>query len=61
MVKSWCLALLVKLKNVHCVLEFNQSQWLKVYVEVNKQKIIDAKKKRKWWQRWKRVVQVNEK
>ena len=55
----------LKPKNVHCVLEFNQLQWLKAYVEVNKQKIIDVKKKkekekRKWWQRWKSVVQVNE-
>ena len=41
------LRLWLKLKNVHCVLEFNQLQWLKPYVEVNKQKIIDVKKKKK--------------
>ena len=27
------------LKKIHCVLEFNQSQWLKLYVEFNTQKI----------------------
>ena len=33
----------LKLKKVNCILEFNQSQWLKPYVELNTQKTIDAK------------------
>ena len=32
----------LKLKKVHRVLEFNQSQWLKHYVEFNTQKRIEA-------------------
>ena len=32
------------LKKVHCVLEFNQSRWLKHHVEFNMQKTIEAEK-----------------
>ena len=32
----------LKLKTIHCVLEFHQSQWLKQYVEFNTQKRIEA-------------------
>ena len=41
------LRLRLKLKKVHGVLEFNQSQWLKLYVKFNTQKRIYAKKKKK--------------
>ena len=34
----------LKLKQIHHVLEFNQSQWLKPYVEFNTQKRIEAEK-----------------
>ena len=34
----------IKTKKIHCVLEFNQSQWLKPYIEFNTQKRIDAEK-----------------
>ena len=33
----------MRLKKIHQVLEFNQSQWLKQYVEFNSQKRIEAK------------------
>ena len=47
---------------MHYVLEFNQSQLLKHYVEFNAQKKQKSKKKsrKKWCQRWKRLVQINE-
>ena len=34
----------MKLKKLHCVLEFNQFQWLKQYVKFNTQKSIEAEK-----------------
>ena len=34
----------LKLKKIHCVLESNQSQWLKPYVKFNTQKRIKAEK-----------------
>ena len=34
----------LKLKKIHRVLEFNQSQWLKPYIEFNTQKRIGAEK-----------------
>ena len=34
----------IKLKKLHHVLEFNQSQWLKPYIEFNTQKSIKAEK-----------------
>ena len=36
----------LKLKNIYHVLEFNQSQWLKQYIEFNTQKRIGPEKKR---------------
>ena len=34
----------IEAKKIYCVLEFNQSQWLKQYVEFNTQKRIEAEK-----------------
>ena len=36
-------------KSKHCVVEYNQSQCLKAYVEFNTQKEIEAEKKKKKW------------
>ena len=32
----------IKTKKIHRLLEFNQSQWLKQYVEFNTQKVIEG-------------------
>ena len=39
-----CLRLGLKLKNIFCVLELNQSKWLKQYVEFEIQKRIEAER-----------------
>ena len=47
----------LKLKKMHCILEFNQSQWLKPYIEFNRLKRIEAEKA---LYKWRSVVQINE-
>ena len=39
-----CMKLGLKLKEIHGVLEFNQPQWIKLYIEFNTQKRIEAEK-----------------
>ena len=46
------LGLRLKLQKIHRMLEFNQSQWLKPYIELNTQRRIEAKKnKNKNWEK----------
>ena len=49
MVSLWKLATLletgIKNKIIHCVLELNQSQWIKQHLELNNQKQIDNESK----------------
>ena len=47
-----------KKQKKHHVLEFNQSQWLRPYIEFNTQERIKVEKK--WRQRWKNVVHIDE-
>ena len=47
----------LKLKKRHCGLEFYQPQWLKPHAEFNTKKY---RRKKKWRQRWKSVLQTNE-
>ena len=58
----WKLATLLKIrieaKKIYCILGFYQSHWLKQYVEFNTHK--KNRSRKKWWQRWKNVVQINE-
>ena len=35
---------MIKSKKIHCILEFNQSQWLKPYIEFNARKMMEAEK-----------------
>ena len=48
----------LKLKKLHCVLQLNQSQWLKQYVEFNRENGKEAEKKGD--KDVERVVQINE-
>ena len=52
------LYLRLRFKKIHHTLEFNQSQWLKPHIELNTQK--RTKPEKKWRQRWKSIVQINE-
>ena len=36
----------IKSKKAYCVLEFNQSQWLKIYVQYNTEKRMKTEKER---------------
>ena len=47
----------LKLKTVHLVLELNQPQLWKTYIEFNTKKRIEAEK---WRKGWKSIVQINE-
>ena len=48
------LKLRLKLKKIHRLLKFNQSQWLKPYIEFNTQK-----EQKKMETKWKNFVQIN--
>ena len=52
------LRLRLSLKKIHFVLEVNQSQWLKPYIEFNIQERIEAEKNNN--KDGKSVVQINE-
>ena len=47
----------LKLNTVYHLLKFSQSQWLKLYIELNTHK---SRSREKWRQRWKSIVQINE-
>ena len=47
----------IKYEKVHCVLKFDQSKWLKPYIQFNTQNRIEAEK---MVARWKYILQINE-